>query len=36
MPGDAITPCADDPLEVQLAGKLCRMINVGKLKYLDP
>jgi hypothetical protein len=36
MPGDAITPCAEDPLEVQLAGKLCWMINVGKLKYLDP
>ena len=36
MSGDAITPSADDPLEVRLAGILCRMISVGKLKYLDP
>jgi hypothetical protein len=29
------SPRADDPLEVQLAGKLCRMIKAGKLKYLN-
>jgi hypothetical protein len=36
MSDDATTPCADDPLEVRLAGIQCRMIRAGKLKYQDP
>ncbi len=36
MPDDAINPYADEPLYVQLAGILRRMIETGRLKHLDP
>jgi GntR family transcriptional regulator len=36
MPDDAINPYADEPLYVQLAGIVRRMIHSGKLKHLDP
>jgi GntR family transcriptional regulator len=36
MPDDAINPYADEPLYVQLAGIVRRMIESGKLQHLDP
>ena len=36
MPDDAINPYADEPLYVQLAGIVRRMIQSGKLQHLDP
>ena len=36
MPDDAINPYADEPLYVQLAGIVRRMIETGRLKHLDP
>jgi GntR family transcriptional regulator len=36
MPDDAINPYADEPLYVQLAGIVRRMIRSGKLQHLDP
>ena len=36
MPEDAINPYADEPLYVQLAGIVRRMIQSGKLQHLDP
>ena len=36
MPDDAINPYADEPLYVQLAGIVRRMIETGKLRHLDP
>ena len=36
MPEDAINPYADEPLYVQLAGIVRRMIQTGKLQHLDP
>jgi GntR family transcriptional regulator len=36
MPEDVINPYADEPLYVQLAGIVRRMIQNGKLQHLDP
>ena len=36
MPDEAINPYADEPLYVQLAGIVRRMIQSGQLKHLDP
>ena len=36
MPDDAINPYADEPLYVQLAGIVRRMIDSGTLRHLDP
>ena len=36
MPEDAINPYADEPLYVQLAGIVRRMIDSGTLQHLDP
>ena len=36
MPDDVINPYADEPLYVQLAGIMRRMIQNGKLQHLDP
>jgi GntR family transcriptional regulator len=36
MPDDAINPYADEPLYVQLAGIIRRMIQSGQLQHLDP
>ena len=36
MPDDAINQYADEPLYVQLAGIVHRMIQSGKLQHLDP
>jgi len=36
MADDAIKPYADEPLYVQLASIVRRMIQSGKLKHLDP
>ena len=36
MPDDTINQYADEPLYVQLAGIVRRMIESGKLQYLDP
>ncbi len=36
MPDDAINPYADEPLYVQLAGIVRRMVQSGKLQHLDP
>src|SRR6266700_720328 len=36
MPDDVINQYADEPLYVQLAGIVRRMIQSGKLKHLDP
>ena len=36
MPDDAIDPYADEPLYVQLAGIVRRMIDKGELQHLDP
>ncbi len=36
MPGDVIDLYADEPLYVQLAGIVRRMIEKGELKHLDP
>jgi len=36
MPDDAIRPYADEPLYVQLAGIVRRMIDSGTLQHLDP
>ena len=36
MPDEAINPYADEPLYVQLAGIVRRMIESGKLRHLDP
>ena len=36
MPDDAINPYADEPLYVQLAGIVRRMIDSGTLQHLDP
>ena len=36
MPEDVINPYADEPLYVQLAGIVRRMIDSGTLRHLDP
>jgi len=36
MPDDAINPYSDEPLYVQLAGIVRRMIDSGTLQHLDP
>jgi hypothetical protein len=36
MPDDAINLYADEPLEVQFAGVLGRMIKAGRLEHTDP
>ena len=36
MPDDTINPYADEPLYVQLAGIVRRMIDSGTLRHLDP
>jgi GntR family transcriptional regulator len=36
MPDDVIHPYADEPLYVQLAGIIRRMIESGTLQHLDP
>ena len=36
MPDDAINPYADEPLYVQLAAIVRRMIDGGTLRHLDP
>jgi GntR family transcriptional regulator len=36
MPDEAINPYSDEPLYVQLAGIVRRMIHSGQLKHLDP